>query len=123
MNEIVWSNEALFKLSGTRNSHIFLYWCPESQRIRGEKAVNLPNGISSRGFIGPLFFKTQLQALRISACFGYQMCLPFSFIIGILKPSDNYIFNLLHKNPSHETYVRASDLRALVNSVMNLRFS
>jgi hypothetical protein len=37
MNAIVWFKEALFQLSGTRNSHIFLYWCPESQRIHVEK--------------------------------------------------------------------------------------
>jgi len=92
MNEIVWSNEAYFKLNGTRNSHIFLCWCPENQRIHGEKAANLPNGVSSRGFIGPLFFKAQLQALRTSTCFGYQMCLPVSFIISILKPSDSYVY-------------------------------
>ena len=56
MNETVWSNEASFKLSGIRNSYSFLYWCPESQRIHGgEKAANLPNGVSSRGFIGPIF--------------------------------------------------------------------
>ena len=33
------------------------------------------------------------------------MCLPVSFIISNLKPSDNYVYNLLHKNHSHETYM------------------
>jgi len=55
------------------------------------------------GFIGPLFLKALLRAF--STCFGYQMCLPFSFIISILKPSDNYVYNLLHRNHSHETYI------------------
>ena len=86
--------------------------------------MNLPNGVSSRGFIGSLFFKAQLQALRTSKGFGYQMCLAVSFIISILKPSDNYVYNLLHRNHSHEeTYIRALDLRALVNAGMNLRVS
>ena len=80
--------------------------------------MNLPNGVSSRGFIGPLFFKAQLQALRTSTCFRYQMFLPVSFISSILKPSDNYVYNLLHRNYNHETYIRASDLRTLVNASM-----
>jgi hypothetical protein len=73
MNETVWSNEASFKLSGIRNSHFFLYWCPESQRIYGgEKAANIPNGVSSRDFIGPIFLRhsyrrCELRILNVPA--------------------------------------------------------
>jgi predicted nucleotide-binding protein (sugar kinase/HSP70/actin superfamily) len=49
------------------------------------------------------------------------MCLTVSFIISILKLSDNRVCNLLYRNHNHETFLRASDLRALVNAVMNLR--
>jgi hypothetical protein len=45
------------------------------------------------------------------------MCLPVSSIINILKLSDNRVYNLFYRNHSHETFIRASDLRA----VMNLR--
>jgi len=49
------------------------------------------------------------------------MSLLVLFIISILKRSDNYVCNQLQRTHSHETYIRASDLRALVNAVMNLR--
>jgi hypothetical protein len=65
MNETVWSNEALLKLSDIRNSHIFLYWCPESQRIHGgEKAANLQMECLPEVLLDRYFFKVQLQALR-----------------------------------------------------------
>jgi len=60
--KVVWSDEAQFKLNGTANHHNCVYWSSENPHIHLEKHVNLPGltvwcGLSSRGLIGPFFFK------------------------------------------------------------------
>jgi len=38
---IVWSDEAQFKLNGTVNSHNCVYWAPENLHVHVDKAVNI----------------------------------------------------------------------------------
>ena len=42
VTNIVWSDEAQFKLNGTVNSHNCVYWAPENLHVHVGKAVNLP---------------------------------------------------------------------------------
>ena len=56
------SDEAHFKPNGTVNRHNCVYWSSENPHIHLEEHVNLPGltvwcGLSSRGLIGPFFFK------------------------------------------------------------------
>jgi len=77
VTNIVWSDEAQFKLNGTVNRHNRVYWAPENLHVRVGKAVNLPGvnvwcGLSARGLIGPFFFEctvtgeAYLEMLRLS---------------------------------------------------------
>jgi hypothetical protein len=42
MRKIAWSDEAIFRLNGTVNSHNCVNWAPENSRNHVDKAVNLP---------------------------------------------------------------------------------
>jgi len=42
--QIVWSDEAQFKLNGTVNRHNCVYWAPENLHVHVGKAVNLLGG-------------------------------------------------------------------------------
>ena len=59
--EIVWSDEATFKLNGSINRHNCSYWAIENPYVMVDHHVNLSGitvwyGLSSRGLIGPFFF-------------------------------------------------------------------
>ena len=61
INNIIWSDEAIFKLNGHLNCHNCVYWNATNLHYMIEKNVNLPGltvwcGISSVGIIGPYFF-------------------------------------------------------------------
>ena len=60
LNNIVWSNEASFKLSGHINRHNYVYWYSENMHLTLEQQLNQPGvnvwgGISSSGVYGPFF--------------------------------------------------------------------
>jgi hypothetical protein len=61
LSKIVWSDEATFKLNGTMNRHICVYWASESPHIHVDQDVSLPGltwcGLSYRSLIGPFFFE------------------------------------------------------------------
>ena len=61
-DQIIWSDEATFKVNGHVNRHNSVYWCETNPREILEKEVNVPGitvwgGISSSGMIGPFFFE------------------------------------------------------------------
>ena len=56
LDNIVWSDEASFKLSGHINRHNCVYWYSESMHLTLEHpGVNVWDGISSSGVYGPFF--------------------------------------------------------------------
>lgn len=61
IDQIWWSDEACFKLSGIVNRHNSIYWAETNPNLTYEKAMKAPGltvwaAISSRGLIGPFFF-------------------------------------------------------------------
>lgn len=59
-NNIIWTDEATFNLSGHVNRHNSSYWYQENQNIIIEKQIKKPGltvwgGISSYGMVGPFF--------------------------------------------------------------------
>ena len=61
LDNIVWSDEASFKLSGHINRHNCIYWYGENMHLTLEQQLNQPGvnawgGISSSGVLGPIFF-------------------------------------------------------------------
>ena len=61
IDNIIWSDEATFKLNGHLNRHNCIYWNDTNLHHIIEKDVNMPGvtvwcGISSVGIIGPYFF-------------------------------------------------------------------
>lgn len=60
-DNIVWTDEASFKLSGHVNRHNCVYWYSENMHLTLEQQLNQPGvtvwgGISSSGVLGPIFF-------------------------------------------------------------------
>ena len=61
LDNIVWSDEASFKLSGHINRHNCVYWYGENMHLTLEQQLNQPGvnvwgGISSSGVLGPFGF-------------------------------------------------------------------
>uniref|UniRef100_A0A0L8I0P7 Transposase Tc1-like domain-containing protein n=1 Tax=Octopus bimaculoides TaxID=37653 RepID=A0A0L8I0P7_OCTBM len=61
LDNIVWSDEASFKLSGHINRHNCVYWYSENMHLTLEQQLNQPGvnvwgGISSSGVYGPFSF-------------------------------------------------------------------
>jgi len=62
VDQILWTDEASFKLNGHVNRHNCVYWCHENPHKIIEQEVNLPGitvwaGITSAGLVGPFFFR------------------------------------------------------------------
>jgi hypothetical protein len=62
MSETIFSDEATFKMNGTVNRHICVYWAQENPHIHMETVVKLPVltvwfGLSYMGLIRPFFFE------------------------------------------------------------------
>ncbi|GAB1604759.1 hypothetical protein Ahia01_000757400 [Argonauta hians] len=60
LNDIVWSDEACFKLSGHINRHS-VYWYSENMHLTlqqqlDQPGINVWRGISSSSVLGPYFF-------------------------------------------------------------------
>lgn len=75
LNQIVWTDEAQFKLNGKINRHNCVYWTSENTHLTIETQLNQPGvtvwaGITSSGIVGPIFFEgtvtgdTYLNALK-----------------------------------------------------------
>ena len=65
LDNIIWTDEAIFKLNGHVNRHNSIYWSSENPRIDIEKDFNVSGicvwiGISSNGIIGPFFFDSNV---------------------------------------------------------------
>ena len=61
-NQIVWTDKAVFKLSGHVNCHNCAYWSDKNPHFSIVTKVNQPGqivwaGISSAGIVGPVFFE------------------------------------------------------------------
>ena len=61
LDEIVWTDEATFKLSGHVNRHNCVYWSDRNPHFTITSQLNQPGiivwaGISSDGIVGPQFF-------------------------------------------------------------------
>ena len=61
LDNIVWTDEATFKLTGHVNRHNCIYWSDKNPHRIIEKQLNQPGvtvwgGISSSGVFGPVFF-------------------------------------------------------------------
>ena len=64
LDEIIWSDEASFKLSGHVNRHNCVYWYTNNMHLTLEKQLNQPGinvwgTMSSSGVYGPFFWKEQ----------------------------------------------------------------
>lgn len=62
LDQIIWSDEAQFKLSGYVNRHNSVYWSSVNPHITIKSQLNKPGvtvwaGISSSGIMGPIFFE------------------------------------------------------------------
>lgn len=62
LNQIVWTDEAAFKLSGHVNRHNCVYWSDKNPHFTIATELNQPGiivwaGISSAGIVGPVFFE------------------------------------------------------------------
>ena len=62
LNQIVWTDEAAFKLSGHENRHNCVYWSDKNPHFTIATELNQPGiivwtGISSAGIVGPVFFE------------------------------------------------------------------
>ena len=61
-DKIIWSDEAVFKLSGSVNRHNTVYYATENPHVLFDSKVISPGvcvwgGISAKGLIGPFFFE------------------------------------------------------------------
>ena len=62
LNQIVWTDEATFKLSGLVKRHNCVYWSDKNPHFTIATELNQPGiivwaGISSAGIVGPVFFE------------------------------------------------------------------
>lgn len=67
MERILWTDEAIFKLNGTVNTHNCVYWADANPHFIVESELNAPGvcvwaGIWPRGIIGPFFFDGTVTA-------------------------------------------------------------
>ena len=61
LDNIIWSDEASFKLNGKVNRHNCVYWSDSNPHVTMQHELNLAGltvwaGISNAGLIGTLFF-------------------------------------------------------------------
>jgi hypothetical protein len=61
LDNIIWSDEACFKLSGHVNRHNCMYWADENPHFTIMSQLNQPGvtvwgALSSEGVVGPVFF-------------------------------------------------------------------
>jgi hypothetical protein len=71
MSKIAFGDEATFKMNGTANRHICVYWAPENPNIHMENVVKFPAlTVWFRVSLGHSFLEEQLLALRTSTCFA-----------------------------------------------------
>ena len=66
LDNVLWTDEATFKLNGHVNRHNCVYWSEENPNITISREVNAPGvccwaGISSERIIGPFFFDTTVS--------------------------------------------------------------
>lgn len=67
-DDILWTDEATFKLNGHINRHNCVYWADANPRLTIEHELNLPGicvwaGVWSEGIVGPFFFDGTVTGL------------------------------------------------------------
>ncbi len=66
-DSILWIDEAIFKMNGHVNRYNCVYWSDTNPHLILQKELNSPGvmvwaGVNVRGFIGPYFFDTNVNA-------------------------------------------------------------
>lgn len=107
LDQIVWTDEANFKLSGMVNKHNCVYWDTTNPHETYEMQLNQPGltvwaGISSSGVIGPEFFEGTVN------CDNYLELLQDTVVPALSRRHDFHNLYFMHDGapPHYATKVR-----------------
>lgn len=101
MNNIIWSDEAIFKLSRTENRSNTIYWSDTNPHITSVQQLNQPGlmtwaAVSSRGIIGPYFYENNVTGQTY-----LRMLNEFVFPQVDQLPNNNELYFMHDGAPAH----------------------